>query len=157
MLTEICEVCMSDEVKTILVVVISVVVTMLIVCGSVVLLTDYIDIPATPPTPQKANLSPRYNNGPLQYSIEESQLSHRYKVGDTIKASMFNELWDSIRAVRDIPPRCTLVVVIPKCTVVVKSDLKTSPLSRVVEKNIKSDVILERGGRTDIFDLEVFE
>lgn len=92
---------------------------------------------ATPPTPQKTKLSPLCNNGSQQYHSKCSPLSSR--------------------ELPTIPQRCTVVVVIPKCTVVVNGELKTSPLSKVVEKNIKKDVILERGGRTDIFDLEVFE
>lgn len=130
---------------------------------------------ATPPTPQKTKLSPLSNNVSLQYhnkvdqsgSLQNTKIVHiirssRVTTSDLNKLSdrMVDEMCklDSVfRRCNVIPQRCTVVVVIPKCTVVVKGDLKTSPLSKVVEKNIKKEVILERGGRTDIFDLEVFE
>ena len=96
----------------------------------------------TPPTPQKAKLSPLSNNGTLQSSNSKTPLS------SDISRVLPNT----------IPQRCTVVVVIPKCTVVVQGGLSDkSPLSKCVDKNIKRDVILERGGRTNTFDLEVFE
>lgn len=90
--------------------------------------------PDTHPTPQKTKLSPLSSNGSLQYHSKESQLPNV------------------------IHPRCTVVVVVPKCTVVVQQGVvNKSPLSRVVEKNIKKEVVLERGGKTDIFDMVLFE
>jgi len=89
--------------------------------------------PGTHPTPQLSKQPPLYSNGSTQYSTSVEGK------GNSIQC-------------------CTVVVVVPKCTVVVEGWLNNkSPLSKVVEKNIKREVILERGGRTDVFDLEVFE
>ena len=100
---------------------------------------------------------------PIDVTVRDiPQSSNRVTTSDLRKLSdrMVEDMCklDSVfRCCNVIPQRCTVVVVIPKCTVVVKGDLKTSPQSKVVEKNIKKDIILEHGGRTDIFDLEVFE
>lgn len=105
--------------------------TVLVCC---VCYTAMQDIPGNHPAPQKDKLPPLCNNGSLQYHSKESQLPNV------------------------IHPRCTVVVVVPKCTVVVQHGVvNKSPLSRVVEKNIKKEVVLERGGKTDIFDMVLFE